>query len=132
MMNWLRHPGAASLVVGIALWCAPACRPGTPVIDMGSKPPNAMGTISGTVRGPQNTSPIVGRTVTAIDIATGARIPITTGATGGYTVQVPPGRYRLEVALLPGETLTTRPDDVEVSASDLDPGRDFVITQAPR
>jgi hypothetical protein len=48
------------------------------------------------------------------------------------TVRVPPGTYRLDLELRPGETLATRPDDTEVDAGDLDAGRNFVVAIASR
>jgi hypothetical protein len=42
-------------------------------------------------------------------------------------MKVPVGRYRLEVELRPGETLAERPSELEISASDLDASRNFVV-----
>jgi hypothetical protein len=42
-------------------------------------------------------------------------------------MKVPVGRYRLEVELRPGETLTEQPGELEISASDMDASRNFVI-----
>ena len=53
---------------------------------------------------------------------------MTTGTNGGYTLQVPVGTYRLEVQLRDGERVSKQPDQTQINKSDLDSGRDFVIT----
>ena len=97
-----------------------------PVLDRGSKPTNVKGTISGVVR-LAGGGVAEGRKVTAVNVATGERIDATTGTSGGYTVQVPPGKYRLEVELHAGERVTEQPAETTLTASDLDGRRDFVI-----
>jgi hypothetical protein len=105
-----------------------ACRPGTPVIDLGPKPPTADGTISGTVRGPEGTSAIDGRTVEVINTETGERQRATTNIAGGFTFKVKPGKYRVELTLNEGETIVKRPDVINVNRSDVDAHADFVIS----
>jgi hypothetical protein len=91
---------------------------------------NLTGTIAGEVSADSAVS-LAGRTVTATDESSGTKYTTSTGAQGGYTIKVPAGRkYRLDVQLRPGEALSKRPDPTQVNASDLDPGRDFVITAA--
>ena len=51
-----------------------------------------------------------------------------TATNGGYTVQVPEGKYRLEVELRPNETLASAPAETEVNRGDLDSGRDFAVS----
>lgn len=112
-------------LLALAFVTSAACHPG-PVIDTG---PNQE--VGGTVAGIVSTStkaPIAGRKVTAVNTTTGARFDATTGPNGGYTIQVPRGTYRLEVELLPGETVAKQPDEVRINRSDLDPARHFVIT----
>ena len=65
-----------------------------------------------------------------IDTVTGKRYEATTATNGGYTIQVPEGTYRLEVQLREGERVSKQPDQTQVNKSDLDSGRDFVITAA--
>lgn len=126
-MDVLRY---ACLAAGIVLLTA-ACRTGVPVIDTGEKPPTQNGTIAGSVRGPMQSAPASGRAVRAISIASGQVYEATTGQTGGYTIEVPPGRYRMELVLLAGERLTNQPGEVQINKSDLDPGRDFVLVGGP-
>jgi hypothetical protein len=104
-----------------------ACRQGVPVIDTAPRPVQADGTISGTVRGPQGTSPIEGRTVEVINVETGERQRLATSNTGGFTFKVKPGKYRVQLALQPGETLVKAPGVINVNRSDVDAHADFVL-----
>jgi hypothetical protein len=123
------HRATAFWLVGAlaTLLSLTACRPGTPVIDLGPKPVNADGTISGTVRGPEGTSPIDGRTVEVINTVTGERQRTTTNNAGGFTFKVKPGKYRVELTLNEGETLVKRPNVINVNRSDVDAHADFVV-----
>lgn len=123
MRNQLHLAG----VVACASILFSACHPG-PVIASGPKP-SVGGTIAGVVRSGAN--PVIGRKVAAVNVTTGARIEATTGANGGYTIQVPEGTYRIELETRPGETITKQPDETHVNNSDLDSGRDFLIAAGP-
>ena len=114
------------LAAALVLLLSAGCHPG-PVIGSGPKPPVTGGTIAGIVSTETNTA-VAGRKVTAVDTATQKRYEATTGADGGYTIQVPEGNYRIEVQLQAGERLVKQPDETRVNKSDLDPHRDFVIT----
>ncbi len=119
------------MVVAVALLLGTAsCRRGRPVIDMGPKPVEADGTISGTVRGPQGTSAVEGRTVEVVNVETGERQRALTSNTGGFTFKVKPGRYRVELTLRDGETVVKRPGVIDVNRSDVDAGADFVLGAA--
>ena len=122
MIRFLHIPLVLLALAGVA------CHPG-PVIGGGPKQPVG-GTIAGIVSTDAKVA-VTGRKVTAIDTAKGTKFDATTGANGGYTIKVPEGTYRLEVELLPGETVTKQPNETKVNRSDLDPRRDFVIA-APR
>jgi hypothetical protein len=113
-------------VVAVALLTSIACHP-KPIVDTGSKPAAIGGTIAGLVSTDGNVA-LAGRKVTAIETATGTRYEATTATNGGYTIQVPEGTYRLEVQLRDGERVSKQPDETRVNKSDLDSGRDFVIT----
>ena len=112
-------------VLVCGLLTSAACHPG-PVIGGGPKA-SVGGTIAGIVS-TDTKAAVPGRKVTAIDTATGTRYDATTGVNGGYTIKVPEGTYRIEVELRPGETLAKQPGETRVNKSDLDPGRNFVIT----
>jgi hypothetical protein len=111
----------------VVLLSIAACRRGVPVIDTSPQPLQADGTISGTVRGPQGTSPVEGRDVTVINVQTGVRDQVKTNNAGGFSFKVKPGRYRVELALLDGEVLVKKPGVINVNRSDVDAHADFVI-----
>jgi hypothetical protein len=79
------------------------------------------------VRMAPDNKPLTGRKVTAVNLADGQRIEASTAVNGGYTMKVPMGRYRLEVELRAGETLTEQPGETEIRAGDLDAQRNFVV-----
>ena len=114
------------LVLAFILTSSLACHPGQPLAG-GVKQPSG-GTISGAVTASDKSVALTGRKVTLTEISTNAHYDTTTAANGGYTIQVPPGTYRIEVELRPGETLEKHPADIRVNGSDLDAGRDFVVT----
>lgn len=118
-----------SCAAGILLLSV-ACHPNRPVIDTGPKP-DVGGSISGMVTGSDGTA-LGARKVTAIDMKSGARVEASTTSIGGYTMRVPPGTYRLELEVRPGEALAAVPDATEVDPGDLDAGRNFVVTVAAR
>jgi hypothetical protein len=59
--------------------------------------------------GALGSGPVAGRLVSAVELGTGARYSTTTYVTGGFTLLVPPGRYRLEVALARAERVAEGP-----------------------
>ena len=67
------------------------------------------------------------RKVTAVNTDSGARFDATTGTNGGYTIKVPEGRYRLEIELQSGESISKQPGETRINKSDLDTRRDFVL-----
>ena len=105
----------------------PACRPGMPVIDPTPGPAQADGTISGTVRGPEGTSPIDGRMVEITNIDTGEKQRVDTNNAGGFTFKVKPGKYQVQLTLREGEVLIKKPSVINVNRSDVDAHADFVI-----
>ena len=121
------HARRGSLVaVVVTLLSLPACH-GGPVLDLSPKPLQADGTISGTVRGPEGTSAIEGRTVEVINVESGERQRVMTNNAGGFTFKVKPGNYRVELTLLDGETIVKKPDVIHVNRSDVDAHADFVV-----
>ena len=112
------------LALVLSSGCIPA-RHGRPVVG-GTVIPNPSGTISGMVTSSAGT-PLEGRRVTAIEAATSQRYDATTAANGGYTIKVPPGRYRLEVELRGGDQLAQQPEQTQVNVGDVDAQLNFVI-----
>jgi len=119
----LRAPAVMVVLLMLSGGCA--ARHGGPVLG-GSTTPERTGTMSGTVRAADG-SPLGGRRVSAIDMATEAHYDTTTAASGGFTIRVPAGKYRLEVELLGGDVIATQPAQREVNVGDLDAQLDFVI-----
>ena len=113
-------------VLSLCLTSSVACHPGQPLA--GGVTQSAGGTVSGAVTASDKSVPLTGRKVTLTEVSSNAHYDTTTAANGGYTIQVPPGTYRIEVELRPGETLEKHPADTRVNGSDLDAGRDFVVT----
>jgi hypothetical protein len=109
------------------LLLAGACRRGVPVVDLGAKPPDVRGTLTGMVRGPEGTSPVVGREVQIVNTETGERHTAKTSENGGFTIQVPAGKYRFEIVLRDGETLVKRPGTVDLGKGDIDSHIEFVL-----
>lgn len=114
------------VALAVAVLACVACHPSRPVLDPGPGA-DVGGSISGTVTAGEGTLALSARKITAINLDTGARFDTSTTSTGGYTLRVPKGRYRLEVELRDGERLATQPDATDVDAGDLDAGRNFVV-----
>jgi Carboxypeptidase regulatory-like domain len=123
-MHLMRLSPLALVLLAIVIL---GCRTGVPVVDTGSKPPTQDGTIAGHVSSDAG-APIVGRMVWAISVEGGRKYETTTNNAGTYTLKVPPGHYRIEVELRPGEKLAKQPGETKIDRSDLDPDRDFVIS----
>jgi hypothetical protein len=116
-----------AVAIAMAIVSVAACRRGGPVIGPAERPPTTDGTNSGTVRGPEGTSSIVGRQVEVINIDTGERQRTQTNTSGGFTFKVKPGKYRVEVATVAGESVIKRPGVMQVNRSDVDAHADFVL-----
>jgi hypothetical protein len=117
----------ATVIILGGLSTLTGCRPGVPVIDPGSRPAQSHGTISGTVRGSASQAAIEGRTVEAIQVDTGERQREVTSSTGGFTFKLKPGKYRVELTLRSGESLTKRPGIIDLNKIDLDTDADFIL-----
>ena len=115
----------AVMVVLLMLGAGCAARHGGPVVG-GSTTPERTGTVSGTVRTATG-APLGGRRVSAINMTTEMHYDATTADSGGYTIKVPAGKYRLEVELRGGDVIATQPAQTQVNISDLDAQLDFVI-----
>jgi len=113
------------MVVLLMLSGGCAARHGRPIIG-GTTIPNPTGTLSGTVTSSTGT-PLEGRRVSAINMATEQRYDVMTASNGGFTIKVPPGRYRLELELRGGDQLAKQPEQRQVNVGDLDEELDFVI-----
>ena len=118
---------SAVLAIGVLALLSIGCRQGMPVIDPSPGIKDANGTISGTVRGPEGTSPIEGRVVEVVNLDTNERQRTTTSNVGGFTFKVKPGKYRVTVTLVEGESIIKQPGVMNVNRSDVDAHADFII-----
>ena len=121
--TWIKAAFFATLIAVSGV----ACRQGKPVIDTSPRPAQADGTISGTVRGPDGTSPLDGRLVEVVNVDTGERQQVTTNNAGGFTFKVKPGKYQVNLTLRDGEVLVKKPSIMNVNRSDVDAHADFVL-----
>ena len=106
-------------VLAMALLLAAGCRTGQPIIGA-NHDMSTPGTIGGILQGAGGGSPIAGRSVQAVSLSGGTRYSAVTSVTGGFSIQVPPGKYRLEVELRDGEAITKEPGTIDINKSDLD------------
>ena len=118
--------------VAVVLLMSLGCGPRGPLFGAGTTPPGAGGTIAGVVKTSDGSTALSARKVTAINTETGARFEGSTASNGGYTIQVPKGKYRIEVELHAGESLTSEPGSTDINVGDLDARRDFAITVTAR
>ncbi|HVR72632.1 MAG TPA: carboxypeptidase-like regulatory domain-containing protein [Vicinamibacteria bacterium] len=111
------------------LWLvgAVACRTGRPLYDSTPGNENARGTIAGSVTAGGEALP--GRQVRAVRLGTTETYAAVTSVTGGFSIQVPPGRYRLEVTLAEGERIVRQPSVVNINESDLDANLEIMVAQ---
>jgi hypothetical protein len=117
---------ALTLVLAVAVLAGAACRPGQPLVDTTPGKNMTPGTIAGNVRTNAG-DPLPGRNVHAVDVATGKSYSAVTGVTGGFSIKVPPGKYRLELELREQETVAQQPGIIDINQSDLDTDLNIVV-----
>ena len=124
---------ARAAVVAVVLLMSLGCGgPRGPILGTAIRPPGVGGTIAGIVATADGSTALGARKVTAINAETGARFEASTATNGGYTIQVPKGKYHLEVELRPGETLESQPASTDINVGDLDAQRNFGVTVTAR
>lgn len=103
-----------------------ACRSGQPLLVSAMGDKTTPGTIAGivTVSGGE---PLAGRNVHAVHVTTSRRYSAVTNVTGGFSIKVPPGEYRLQVDLQEGERVVHDPGIVHINKSDLDANLKIVV-----
>lgn len=117
----------AAVVAVLALLGIPACRAGRPLVSATPADKTTPGTIAGNVKDSTG-GPLAGRTVHAVgtEIVTQSYSAVT-NVTGGFSIKVPPGDYRLRVDLLEGESVVKEPGVIHINKSDLDANLEVVI-----
>jgi hypothetical protein len=122
-----RWVALAWLTVGIlALLMTTACRRSVD-IDTAPQPSAADSTLTGTVRGSLGTSPMDGRRVEVVNVNTGERQRGTINGSGGFSFKLPPGKYRVELALRDGESLVRQPGVIDLDRTDAGAQAHFVV-----
>jgi hypothetical protein len=117
---------AARLLAVVMLFAGTACRTGRPVWSATPGDDTTPGTIAGILR-TSGGDPVAGRRVEAIPLEGSQKYATVTSVTGGFSIPVPPGKYRLQPELREGETVVRDPGVVDITKSDLDANRDIVI-----
>jgi Carboxypeptidase regulatory-like domain len=110
----------------LALLAGTACHANRPVWSATPGDSRTPGTIAGILKTPGG-EPVAGRRVSAVGIETAQRYSAETNVNGGFSIHVPPGKYRLEPELREGETVVRDPGVINVNKSDTDANRDIVI-----
>jgi hypothetical protein len=102
------------------------CRSGQPLLVSEHGNMSTPGTIGGflSVVGGDR---LPGRQVSAVHVTTKQRYSAITSVTGGFSLKVPPGEYRLEVDLRDGERIVKDPGVVHINKSDLDANLEIVV-----
>ena len=104
------------------------CRTGQPIYDSTPEDQTTPGTIAGILRLGIGGDPVGGRRVTAVRVDDSTRrYSATTNVNGGFSIPVPPGKYRLEVDLRGSERILQSPGVVDINESDLDANREVAI-----
>ncbi|HET8645672.1 MAG TPA: carboxypeptidase-like regulatory domain-containing protein [Vicinamibacteria bacterium] len=115
-----------ALLALAAVLAGAGCRTGTPLLSRTPEDPNTPGTIAGNLQGGGGEA-IAGRAIHAVREDDGRQFSVTTSVTGGFSIPVPPGKYRLKVDLLEGESLVKGPGLIDINESDLDANIEVVI-----
>ena len=116
---------AAAVIAVVAL--AGACRTGQHIFDRAPENQQTPGTIAGILSAGIGGEPVAGRAVHAVEVGGDRRYSATTSVTGGFSIPVPPGKYRLEIDLREGERILREPGTIDINESDLDANLEVAI-----
>jgi carboxypeptidase family protein len=114
------------VVIAFAALAGAACHTNRPLWSATPGDPRTPGTIAGILKTPGG-EPVVGRIVNAIAVDSSQKYSATTSVTGGFSIHVPPGKYRLQPELHEGESVVRDPGVININKSDTDAQRDIVI-----
>jgi len=115
----MRRAAILAAAYTLAALLGGACRMGQPLVDTDPGKSLTPGTIAGSVRTITG-DPLPDRLVTAIDTVSGQKYSSASGVTGGFSIKVPPGKYRLTVELRGEEAVAQEPGIIDINKSDLD------------
>jgi len=116
----------AAVATVLALLGGAACHTNRPVWSATPGDQTTPGTIAGILKTPGG-EPVAGRRVNAIALGTAQKYYAVTNVNGGFSIHVPPGKYRLDPELREGETVVRDPGVINVNKSDTDANREIVI-----
>ena len=120
----MKRIGTVSAV--LVLLAGAACHTNRPLWSATPGDKTARGTIAGILRTAGGDA-LPGRRVNAIQVGTSQSYSAVTNVTGGFSIPVPPGKYRLEPELREGEKVVRDPGIVNINKSDLDANLEIVI-----
>ena len=113
-------------VLSAALCSGSGCHPHATIVSTSAAAIG--GTIAGVVMGPADVT-LADRTVTMVNVETGERYQTATGQTGGYSLRVPAGTYRVTVQLRPGERLAEGESAILLTTGDREIRKDVTVNQ---
>ena len=102
------------------------CHTNRPLWSATPGDPRTPGTIAGILNTPGG-EPVPGRRVDAIGVDTSQKYSAVTNVNGGFSIHVPPGKYRLAPDLQEGETVVRDPGVININKSDTDANLEIVI-----
>jgi len=108
------------------------CQRQAPVVETRAAPPASAsrGHLAGTVKASDAGATVSGRTIAVVNVATGERRTTETTATGGFTIDVPAGNYRVELALRDGEAIVHQPGVVSLAYGGTDSHIELILASA--
>jgi hypothetical protein len=110
----------------LVLLTGAACHTNRPLWSATPGDKTTPGTIAGIMR-TAGGDVLPGRRVNAIQVGTSQRYSAVTNVTGGFSIPVPPGKYRLEPELREGEKVVRDPGIVNINKSDLDANLEIIV-----
>jgi hypothetical protein len=120
----MKRLGTVSAV--FVLLAGAACHTNRPLWSATPGDKTTPGTIAGIMRTAAG-DVLPGRRVNAIQVGTSQSYSAVTNVTGGFSIPVPPGKYRLEPELREGESVLREPGVVDINKSDLDANLEIVV-----
>jgi len=108
-----------AVFAALVLLAGAACHTNRPLWSATPGDKTTPGTIAGIMR-TTGGDVLPGRRVNAIQVGTSQSYSAVTNVTGGFSIPVPPGKYRLEPELREGEKVVRDPGIVNINKSDLD------------
>ena len=115
-----------TVLAACVLLAAAACHTNRPLWSATPGDKTARGTIAGIMR-TTGGDVLPGRRVNAIQVGTSQSYSAVTNVTGGFSIPVPPGKYRLEPELREGEKVVRDPGVIDINKSDLDANLEIVV-----